>query len=68
MKNYAIFNDGALNYKLQMYYIKPTFQIEQLNNLGFKNIRIFSLHDGEQINNNLENKEDPWLYYLCEKA
>jgi len=68
MKNYAIFNDGALNYKLQMYYIKPIFQIEQLNNLGFKNIRIFSLHDGNQIVNNLENREDPWLYYLCEKA
>lgn len=53
----------SLNYD----YSSEMQEIEQLKNHGFKEIRIFSLVDGKQIKDNLENIEDPWLYYLCEK-
>ena len=66
-KDYSLIYDGAHDFKLLTYYIKPAVQINQLKNLGFKNIRIFSLADGSQIHNNLEKIEDWWLYYLCEK-
>jgi ubiquinone/menaquinone biosynthesis C-methylase UbiE len=66
-KDYTIINDGAHDFKILGYYIKPAVQIKQLKNLGFKNIKIFSLADGHQIHNNLEKNEDSWLYYLCEK-
>jgi ubiquinone/menaquinone biosynthesis C-methylase UbiE len=66
-KDYAFVNDGAHDFKLLTYYIKPAAQTTQLKNLGFKNIQIFSLADGSQIHDNLEKIEDQWLYYLCEK-
>ena len=66
-KDFAFVNDGAHDFKLLTYYIKPAAQTTQLKNLGFKNIQIVSLADGSQINNNLETIEEQWLYYLCEK-
>ena len=63
---YAIFNDGAHNFKLQTYYIKPIEQIKQLSSC-FKEIRIFSLKNGKEIKSEIElnSIDDDWLYYLC---
>ena len=64
---YAIFNDGAHNYALQTYYIKPIEQIKQLNEIGFlKDEKIYALN-GREIKKDIDLKsnEDIWLYYLC---
>jgi ubiquinone/menaquinone biosynthesis C-methylase UbiE len=68
LRDYAIFTDGAQNFRVLLYYIKPASQVRQLNLLGFKNVRVFSLADGNEIKNSLEDIKDPWLYYLCEKG
>jgi hypothetical protein len=70
MRNdYAIINDGAHHFSLKTYYIKPLKQIEQLEELQFKNIRIFSL-DGKEAAGGLElsSLKDCWVYYLCAVA
>lgn len=65
-KGCAIIKDGAHNFKLSSYYISPEKQIAQLNDAGFKNIRIYSLNSGMELENEIKNIDDPWLYYLCE--
>lgn len=66
--DFALFNDGASHFKLTTYYIKPAAQIKQLEQKGFKNVRLFSLITGEELDKNKlnENCDDAWIYYLCE--
>lgn len=65
-QNYAIIKDNAHMFRLKHCYIKPIEQIKQLNNLGFKNIKIYS-YNGNRIEDlsKLEILEDLYLYYLC---
>ena len=60
--------DPALDFQLTVVYITPKKQIQQLVDLGFKNIKIYSLFDGLEISSPLRLDEltDPWLYYLAE--
>ena len=66
--DFAIINDGAHHFKLTTYYIKPSAQIKQLECLGYKNIRLFSLKTGEEIDHSGLNgiNKDSWIYYVCE--
>lgn len=65
----AMINDGALYFGLKTHYIKPEYQIEQLKNHKFKNIRIFSLDEGNEITGkNFKDVKDSWLYYMCTKS
>jgi ubiquinone/menaquinone biosynthesis C-methylase UbiE len=60
--------DPALNFQLTTVYVTPEKQKCQLSDLGFKNIRVFSLFNGMNIlsNQKLNELTDPWLYYLAE--
>ena len=63
---YLIFNDGALNFGLDTYYIKPIEQVAQLRAEGFYDIGVFSLNTGNRIDkDDLDNMVDSWLYYSC---
>lgn len=66
--DFAILNDGAHHFKLQTYYIKPLAQVEQLEQLGFRNIRVFSLKTGQPAEATCLNgsPSDSWFYYLCD--
>jgi len=69
-KRYAIINDGAHQFRLSTYYSQPKEQIKQLSNLGFKNIKVYSLADGKQIikKSDIDTTTDGLyhgLYYLC---
>ena len=48
-EKYAVVNDGAHQFRLLTYYIKPKEQIKQLKNLQFNNIRVFSPETGKEI-------------------
>ncbi|MBK8968598.1 MAG: class I SAM-dependent methyltransferase [Saprospiraceae bacterium] len=67
-KDFAFLNDGAHHFQFQTFYIKPLAQIAQLQNLGFKNIRLFSVKTGDEIEKSQSNgaNKDSWIYYLCE--
>jgi len=64
--SYARLYDEAHQCKLISYYIRPTAQVEQLEEL-FTDIQVFSLVTGDEIEDRtqLESNEDSWLYYLC---
>jgi ubiquinone/menaquinone biosynthesis C-methylase UbiE len=62
---HAIINDGAHNFRLSTYYVTPEEQIAQLNNVGFNNIKMYSLNSGTEMLLD-ETDQTPWIHYLCE--
>ncbi len=65
-KDYAIIYEWIYDLKFSHCYINPIFQAKELSNIGFKDIRIFSLKDGREIDNiDIPKVKDPWLYFLC---
>ncbi len=66
-KDWAIIHDSSHKFGLQTYYAKPAFQIQQLREFSFKNLKMFSLEEGKEIStSNLEEVNDSWIYYLCD--
>jgi hypothetical protein len=65
--NYLIIRDGDAHFRLRVYYIKPQEQVKQLREMGFKNIKVYSLQYGDEIQDEsmLRIIKDSWLYYLC---
>ena len=69
-KKYTTMNDGAHQFRLSTYYIKPLEQVKQLSSLGFKNVRVYSLKNGKEIikKTDIYKTSDGLhhgLYYLC---
>jgi ubiquinone/menaquinone biosynthesis C-methylase UbiE len=65
-KDWGIINDGAHRFRLKTYYIKPTAQIRQLEESGFRDIRQYSLKDGKELSaSRLSEINEPWIYYTC---
>lgn len=63
---YACIVDGAANWKINSYYVNPGYQVKQLRDAGFSNVRIFSLNGKEVVGQRaIEGNRDPWLYFLC---
>jgi len=64
---YSFFLDGSHDFSLKTYYIKPAYQIQQLENNGFSDIQLYSLATGEKIDRKIDlNKiDDAYIYYLC---
>lgn len=67
-KDYAMVTDAGHDFRIKSYYINPEFQIRQLYDLGFTDIRLFSLNDGKEITTTTKELSDSWIYYLCKAA
>ncbi len=67
-KNWVVINDGTHRFQLLNYYIAPEFQLEQLGDAQFKDVRMFSLDTGGEITaKDFRTLRDNWIYYLCRK-
>lgn len=65
-KQYARIIDGAHDFKLNLFYIKPSFQILQLEENGFDDSELYSLSKGDIIDTVLiDSATDSWITYLC---
>ena len=62
---HTMVNDGAMDYRLETYYITPIAQLKQLNELGFSNTKMYSLTNGAEFKSP-ENTIDHWIYYLAQ--
>jgi len=62
---YAMINDGAEDFRLCMYYVKPSEQVSQLSSY-FNKVQVFSA-EGLEITSQdkLLKADDPWLFYLA---
>lgn len=65
-RDYFIFYDGAEHFSMQVLYIKPELQIDQLRQNGFHQIQFFNRITGKGVTN-FPDYTEPWLYYLCQK-
>ena len=64
-KPHAMVRDGALNFGLNHYYVRPEEQVAQLNLAGFPSVEVYGL-DGRLIAGSaLDEATDGWLYYLA---
>jgi len=67
-KNYAQVIDGDKNnFDYEYVYVKPKFQIETLEKLGFSDVKAFDL-SGNEISlskTDWEKFEEPWIHFLC---
>ena len=62
--DWAIVNDGAHDCGLMTYYVRPGYQLTQLQP-AFGDVRVFSYGGEELTPARLDSVEDDWLYYLC---
>ena len=62
-----LMNSGLKFVVFELYQIKPEKQIQQLTDLGFENVKTFSLKEGKEIraHPSFSHIGDSWLYYLC---
>lgn len=64
---YIMLNDGGHDWQLDTFYIQPALQIRELIEVGFKNIRYFSLDTGAEVSEkNIITSAEKWIYYLCQ--
>ena len=65
---YAIVRDGALKFRVTLYYIRPSVQLAQLAEAGFSDVEIFG-HDGQRISpDDVDDSRDLSLHYLASPA
>jgi ubiquinone/menaquinone biosynthesis C-methylase UbiE len=65
--DYLIVPGGEIGeFKTEFYYVKGSYQIKQLAETGFTNIRVFSM-SGDEITDHskLDRCMDLWLHFLC---
>lgn len=66
--DYFSLYDGADNFQTLYYYIKPSLQIQLLENFGFKVRRILEAISGNELTRaNVDSSQHPWIYLECEK-
>lgn len=64
---WAIVNDGAHDFRVETYYIRPSEQLRQLEAM-FTDIVVFRLlANGEPLEHlsTIDTYRDPWVYFLC---
>lgn len=64
---HAMIYDVGLNYALPHYYISPSAQQRQLAEVGFTDVRVFSVNTGREVREPgvWDTLTDSWVYYLC---
>lgn len=67
--DFALIYDGAHQFQLRHYYIKPVAQVRQLQEHGFRDLRLFALN-GQELTAEaaIAANTDYMIYYLCRKA
>lgn len=67
MQDFGLFDDGWQNLRFRMdtYYTSPQHQIRQLQDIGFADVRAFSVESGKEFGDDLYGSTGPWIYYLC---
>ncbi len=58
-------NDGLHFFRLKSFYIRPGYQVAQLEENGFSDVKVLEPRTGREISHDLEPWDDEYLYYLC---
>ena len=63
----AVLFDASGHYRLPVYYVTPREQVRALKELGFHDIRVFSMRTGLEVRDwrRWDKLTDDALYYCC---
>jgi len=63
----AMLFDVGSEYAFAHYYITPHAQARQLESLGYRDVRVFSVESGREVTDRAQWTQllDSWVYYLC---
>ncbi len=64
---YVNIYDDVYDFGLHTHYVRPSSQVDQLKELGFNMIKLFSLENGTELTQpeQWNHTMDSWIYYLC---
>lgn len=66
--DHTMIRDDVHQFRMNHYYAKPRVVVDQLNSLGFSNVRVMPARTAGEIDLQRldQTTEYPWLHYLCE--
>ena len=68
-KDWFIIKDGAHDFQTPVFYIRPAFQISELEAMGLRDVKMFASPTGAPLSReDLGGYTESWLHYLCEVA
>ena len=59
--------DGVHSFRLTLYYIRPSAQVDQLRDAGFVEVEAFDHRLRPLSRDEMDDSPDIWLHYLCRK-
>jgi len=63
---HAELNDGAFNFSLRTFHIRPSHQIHQLESLGYRDVRVLHRDSGVDLpHGSVDGSSEPWLYFAA---
>lgn len=65
--NHLVIYDDVYDFGLHTYYVRPSFQANELRKHEFENIRFYDLAGKERNESELIDIKDSWIYYLSQK-
>ena len=66
--DYLIINDGAHGFRLRTYYVRPSAQVRQLLDTGFRDVKVIGC-DGKVLTpDEADGAPDWWLHYFATKG
>lgn len=67
--DHLVINDGAHDFSLETFYVRPSYQVKQLEQNGFGNIQMFAHTTGNVLTTEegKDSGKEKWIYYLCHK-
>jgi len=65
---HAEINDGAFNFSLRTYHVRPSHQVHELERLGFGQVRPLRHATGADLDRaSIDDCADPWLYFTARR-
>jgi ubiquinone/menaquinone biosynthesis C-methylase UbiE len=65
--DHRMVTDGVHNFRLKLYYVRPSFQVDQLEEAGFHEVEAFDHQLRALSREEMNASEDIWLHYLCRR-
>lgn len=65
-KSWAILITGDHDFKMQIYHIKPDYQVKELEGAGFEVISVYD--DNGNLKDPLKDRINRYMYFLCKKS
>lgn len=65
----AFVKDGTHDFEVELAYVRPLWQLDEIKKQGITSVRCFALSDGRELREkDLSTDTSTWIYFVCVKA